>query len=124
MSQSAKISPPDVRLVESDREFFSRSGPLPVHWNDVRQFPRFYMRSRTEATIFPFKSQPDAEPVTCRVVTSDISRGGMCLMVGQQIFPGQRINVRLVSGQLRTLKVVWCRRVAEECYSAGMQFVG
>ncbi|HEY2411790.1 MAG TPA: PilZ domain-containing protein [Pirellulaceae bacterium] len=123
MSQAIENPPADVRLIESDQEFFSKSGPLPLHWNDVRQFPRFYLRSRTEAVVFPFQSQPTATPKACRVATSDVSRGGMNLMTGEQVFPGQRIDVRLASGDTRTLKVVWCRRVGQGCYSAGTHFV-
>jgi hypothetical protein len=123
MSSDPQNSSHDVQLVESDREFFSKSGPLPVHWNDVRQFPRFYFRSRAEAVIFPFQSQPNAAPKGCRVITGDVSRGGMSLITGEQVFPGQRIDVRLASGDMRALKVVWCRRIGEQRYSVGTQFV-
>jgi hypothetical protein len=123
MSSAVANGPPDVRLVESDVEFFSKSGPRPLHWNDVRQFPRFYLRSRAEAVVFPLKSQPDVTPQACRVLTSDISRGGMNLMLGQQVFPGQRIDILLASGETRSLKIAWCRRIAEQCYSVGAQFV-
>jgi len=123
MSQATENSSPDVQLKESDREFFSKSGPLPLHWDDIRQFPRFYLRSRTEAVIFPFQSQPTQVPKTSHIVTCDVSRGGMHLMTPEQVFPGQRIDVTLVSGENRTLKVVWCRRLGDRCYSAGTQFM-
>jgi hypothetical protein len=123
MSVVTHKPPPNARLIETDRDFFSKSGPLPLHWNDVRQFPRFYLRSRTQAVIFPFKTQPATAPKTCQVITGDVSRGGMNLITEEQAFPSQRIDIRLASGELRTLKVVWCRRVGERRYSVGAQFV-
>ena len=123
MSQVANNREPDVRLIESDQEFFSKKGLLPTHWDEVRKFPRFYLRSRSEAVIYPLKSQPTTEPKACKVATSDVSRGGMSLLLPQQVFPGQRMEVIFTSGDIRTLKVVWCRRIGDRCYSAGTQFV-
>lgn len=123
MNNAANNSESEVRLIESDQEFFSKSGPLPLHWNDVRQFPRFYCRSRTAAVIFPLRCQPQSTPQACQVLMSDISRGGMSLVMAQQVFPGQQVDVSLSSGEIRRVQVAWCRRRGDRCYSVGTQFV-
>lgn len=109
--------------VESDNEFFAKAGPMPVHWDDVRRYPRFYFRSRVQAVIHPLKNDPSAAPVTCMLLTRDLSRGGLNLLHTQQLFPGQMVEFALADGVMRTVKIAWCRKVANRCYSAGAQFI-
>jgi hypothetical protein len=115
--------PSDPSAVESDNEFFAKAGPLPVHWDDVRRFPRFYYRSRVQATIYPLKNDPQATPTTCLLLTRDLSRGGINLLHTQQLFPGQLVEFALSDGVIRKVRIAWCRKVANRCYSLGAQFV-
>ncbi len=107
-------------MIESPDDFFDNSGAMPRVFDDQRRFPRFYLRSCADATIFPL--QPDAEPLRCVVLTRDVSRGGMGLMHTAQLFPGQRIDLVLNGNIHKTLEVVWCRRAAENSYSVGCRF--
>ncbi len=109
-------------LVESDAEFFAKTGPLPLHWNDERRFPRFYYRSRMKAFIYPSKDQPERQPTACEVLLRDLSRGGVSLLHTQQLYPNQRLDVTLADGVTRAVKVVWCRRMTERCYAVGAEF--
>ena len=118
-----ELPPSDPAEVESDNEFFAKNGPLPVHWDDVRRYPRFYFRLRVQAVVYPLKNDPNAAPVTCMLLTRDLSRGGLNLLHTQQLFPGQLVEFTLTDGVLRTVKIAWCRKVANRCYSAGAQFI-
>jgi len=118
-----ELPPSDPTEVESDNEFFAKAGPLPVHWDDVRRHPRFYFRSRVQALIHPLKNDPAAKPTTCTLLTRDLSRGGLNLLHTQQLFPGQMVEFAMADGVIRTVKIAWCRKVANRCYSAGAQFV-
>jgi hypothetical protein len=125
MSEIAEeeLPPGNPTDVESDNEFFAKAGPLPGHWDDVRQYPRFYFRSRVQAVVHPLKNDPSAAPVTCMLLTRDLSRGGLNLLHTQQLFPGQFVEFALADGVLRKAKIAWCRKVANRCYSAGAQFI-
>jgi hypothetical protein len=118
-----ELLPGEAAEVDSDREFFAKAGPLPMHWDDVRRHPRFYFRSRVQAVVHPLKNDPSAVPVTCMLLTRDLSRGGLNLLHTQQLFPGQVVEFALADGVLRTVKIAWCRKVANRCYSAGAQFI-
>lgn len=118
-----EAQPGDPTAVESDNEFFAKAGPLPVHWDDVRRYPRFYYRSRVQATVYPLKNDPKAMPTTCMLLTRDLSRGGINLLHTQQLFPGQLVEFALSDGVIRKVKIAWCRKVANRCYSLGAQFV-
>jgi hypothetical protein len=56
------------------------------------------------------------------LLTRDLSRGGMNLVHTDQLYPGQRIDLVLLDGVLRTVEVCWCRRLANRCYSVGCRF--
>lgn len=109
--------------IESDNEFFAKAGPLPAHWDDGRRHPRFYYRSRMQALIYPAKDGPSAPPTACVMLTRDLSRGGINVLHTEQLFPGQRIDIKLADGVARSVRISWCRRIANRCYSAGGQFV-
>jgi hypothetical protein len=85
-----------------------------------RRFPRFAFRGRARAIVFPMR--PEAEPVDCEVMTTDVSRGGLSLVHRKQLFPGQQIL--LVLNDITSLvEVRWCCRAWAGLYAAGCSFV-
>lgn len=111
-----------VPAVESDADFFAKSGPLPTAWDEARRYPRFYYRARVQAVVYPFRGAPQP-PVECSLLTRDLSRGGINLIHTDQLYPGQRIDLTLLDGVRRIVEVCWCRRLAHRCYSVGCKFV-
>jgi hypothetical protein len=108
--------------IESDAEFFAKTGPLPTAWEEARRHPRFYYRARAAATVHPFRGAQQP-PIECTVLTRDLSRGGLNLLHTEQLYPGQRIDLVLLDGVPRTVEVCWCRRLANRCYSVGCRFL-
>jgi hypothetical protein len=105
---------------ESIPDFFSKSGPLPPSFDDVRRYPRFYFRTVAEATIYPIgKAQ---QPSDCFLLTRDLSRSGMSLLHNAQLFPGQRMEVILNGEPPRHVVVVWCKRQSPGNYLIGCKF--
>jgi hypothetical protein len=110
-------------MIESDRDFFAKAGPLPTDWDDARRFPRFYFRGRVSAKILPLTNAPQPEATECTMLSRDLSRGGINLLHTAQLFPGQRIEVVLTDGSPRLVEVSWCRRIASRCFTLGCRFV-
>jgi hypothetical protein len=103
--------------IESDKEFFGKSGPVPTTYDDARRFPRFYYRAYVQATIYPLR--PDqGEPQHCTILTRDLSRGGLSFLHIGQLFPGQRLDVVLNDGIQRAMEVQWCRRLRDPALPA------
>jgi hypothetical protein len=111
----------DGLSIEPAVEFFTKAGPLPPAWAERRRHPRFYFRACAEAKIYPFGPQ-DAPPKQCFVVTRDLSRGGVGIVHGEQLFPGQRIDL-VINCVSRSVVVVWCRRLVDQRYTAGCRFI-
>jgi hypothetical protein len=109
-------------LVESVDDFFTKEGPVPTCFDDVRRFPRFYFRSCAEAVIYPLSIKQEATPAQCFVLTCDISRSGLSLLHSVQLFPGQKVDIILNGDPPRPLEVVWCRRLADHRYAVGCRF--
>lgn len=108
--------------IETENEFFEKSGPLPTAWNEVRRFPRFYLRTIAKAKVYPPQAAPGQAPKECHVLTCDLSRGGLAFLYKSLLFPGQRVDVTLHDQAERSLEVLWCRRIGEGCYWAGGRF--
>jgi hypothetical protein len=106
-----------------DREFFSKSGPLPMRWSEVRRFPRFYCRSEASARISPPRAITWDETKSLPVITCDVSRGGLGFLCGEQLFPEQRLEITMPDEATFALKVVWCRRLAAARYAVGCVFM-
>ena len=107
-------------LIESDHEFFSKSGPVPVTMDDIRQFPRYFFRFCFTAKVQPGRF--NAEGGQHLLLTRDVSRGGLSVVHSEQLFPGQRLVVALNDAP-RTVEVQWCRKAAPNRYLAGCRFV-
>jgi len=98
------------------------AGPLPAGSDEARRFERYRYRSRVEATIHSLGDDPKAPPVRCAMLSRDLSRGGINLLHSEQLFPSQKIEI-VLSGATRWVEVMWCRRLANRCFSAGCRFV-
>lgn len=110
-----------VAMTEGVDDFFTKSGPMPAVFDDVRRFPRFYFRSVAQATIHPFCGR-GSQPQQSLVLTCDLSRGGVRLLHQDQLFPGQKIEL-LFNNQLHhAAEVSWCRRMAERKFIIGCRF--
>lgn len=111
-----------VAALAADREFFSKSGPLPMQWSDVRRFPRFYLRGEASAIVAPPRSTGFAAGRRIEVLTCDVSRGGLGLQCGELLFPEQRLRIEMPDGAAYAIKVVWCQRLGPGRYAAGCVF--
>jgi PilZ domain-containing protein len=106
---------------ETIAEFFAKTGHVPVSWDDDGCFPHFYYRSCAEATIYPLNGE--GEPTNCFLVTCDISQCGVSVLLHQQVFSGQRLDLVLNGEAPRPVTVLWCRRVKDGRYLTGCRFV-
>jgi hypothetical protein len=95
---------------------------LPSPYEDARRFPRSVFRGSAKATIYPRHPGPGREPVSCVVLTRDLSCGGIGIAHSEQLFPKQIVVLDAV-GKLLVGEVRWCRRVDEQFYVAGCRLV-
>ena len=85
-------------------DFFDKQGPVGTHWEDARQFPRFYLRT---AAAMEVESTLPAMPrlrQKCRVYVSDVSKVSIALLHSQQLYPGERLQLMLIDGATRTVR--------------------
>jgi hypothetical protein len=118
MSSNAEAG---LMAIEADREFFAKSGQLPTAWNDIRRFPRFYLRGEALAHVEPPYGDGKAE--TLAILTCDVSRSGVGIVSPRQLFPDQRLEIQMPAGPSYRLKTVWCRRIEAGRYAVGCAFV-
>jgi hypothetical protein len=107
-------------LIESDNEFFEKTGLLPMQYDDVRRFPRYYFRFCFTAHIYPPRGE--GEPTSHLILSRDLSRSGVSLVHTEQLFPGQRLVIDL-HDSVRHAEVQWCRRSGPQKYVVGCRFV-
>ena len=121
---AAQEIPPglNVCLLEPECDYFSKTGPLSTAWNEARQFPRFHYRHNVAVRIYP-PGDSLGTPVSRRILTRDISRGGMSLVHSEPFQIEQCIEISLPGGLVRCVAVLWCRKIGERCYLAGCRFI-
>jgi hypothetical protein len=109
-------SPETNAGIESDVDFFAKSGPLPTAFNERRRFPRFYYRAR-----IGHSSAGRDQPLCFARATG--TSGRRAVVHTEQLYPGQRIDLVLDEGSPRAVEVMWCRRIADRSYSIGCRFL-
>jgi hypothetical protein len=57
------------------------------------------------------------------VYMNDLSRKGCGFFHGEQLYPGERTRLVLPTGTDLPIEVRWCRRIDENCFQVGTQFV-
>ena len=118
-----KASKASVQLPKSWTDFLQKSGPVGTQFPEQRQHPRFFFRSVAaivvESTLPAFPRSGESE----RVFTKDISRAAVSFLHGEQLFPGERVQLTLANGQERETTVLRCRRVEAKCWEVAATFV-
>jgi PilZ domain-containing protein len=122
MSQFPELPDPGPVYPGLDAAIPAPTEPQPTSFHEARRFPRFHDRARIEAAIHPLGDDPQAPPMRCAMLTRDLSRGGINLLHSDQLFPGQKIEI-ILDDAPRWVEVLWCRRLANRCFSAGCRFV-
>ncbi len=92
---------------------------------DQRRYPRFACRGvHGRAALELFQSLPAVprKQLACRIVTLDLSRGGLRFLHSEPLFAGERMRVTFPNGKRRYLQVKWCRRLGERCFAIGTDF--
>jgi hypothetical protein len=114
--------PCSVRLPEDWGDFFDHSGPLPGDFDEQRRFPRFYCRTEGALICRPSLPSVPREQKCHRVFVKDISRSSMGFLHSEQLFPCEHVDVILPDGLKRSLQIVRCHKIGDECYDTAGQF--
>ena len=112
---------PGPEFIETDLEFQAEPGPLPPPQEDRRRFEREAYQHSVEAAIYPPHGSAASGPERCGVLTSDVSRGGVCILHTRPLYPEQRVDL-VLNGAERALRVCWCTKIGDRCYAAGCKF--
>lgn len=95
-------------------DLFSKSGPLPPHYDCRRAHPRFYL---------PAKALLTCEGQAYAGYVRDISRSGMGILAPVQFLPLQHVGVSMPDGRQLKVDIARCVRMGNNCYQCGTRFV-
>ena len=113
----------DINLPSEWRRDWERHGQLQSCSDTRRRFPRFHYRVSAILQCqetFPALTRPQALHL---VYTTNISRGGMAFLHSTELFPLERIRIKLRAAATQDLEVVNCRYIDERCFAIGCQFL-
>ena len=97
----------------STKEFFEKSGAMPIMPDSRRQYNRTYGRKQV---VIEYKGEFLAGYLT------DISRSGLGVISPVQMFPFDQLQGWLSENSSTKLRVKRCRREGERCYVVGCVF--
>ena len=112
MHQLLEICPCRIDLPPGFDGFFEQTGHRRAEFSDRRQFRRVLLR---EQALLQIQKQLSV------IYTSDLSRGGICFLHSEQLFPGDRIRIWRSSGADLHLVVARCLRHGPRCYECGAE---
>jgi hypothetical protein len=95
------------------KEFFGKSGPMPLHHENHRGYHRYFVR--VKAVL-----QRDEMKLGC--YTKDLSRQGIGLLSPVPLLPMDHVQLHLPNGSVLDLEIVRCRRIERECFDCGARF--
>lgn len=117
--------PCEVRIPAELRDDLEKSGMAPTTYDDVRRYPRLLCGGPTQRGALEYRQTFPAlvrQEGAAGVYIQDVSRGGCRFLHSELIYPGERLGIVLPAGLRRTIEVIWCRRLAERCFSVGARF--
>jgi hypothetical protein len=95
------------------RRFFEPKGPMRGHFDNRRTFHRYYLRGKAILA---------RRDTTLGIYTKDISRQGICFLSPVQLFPKERVKLRMPNGTQYELEIARCRREEDNCFECGTRF--
>jgi hypothetical protein len=112
-----------IELPGDQESFFGKTGLIPSQNDERRRFPRFYFRHaallKVQSTLPAFPREPSLK----RILTRDISRQGVGLLVDQQFFPKERCLLILPNVWTRSIEIASCRKLSARCFEVGARFL-
>jgi hypothetical protein len=113
----------DVELPGDQESFFGKTGPMPSQTDERRRNPRFYFRHaallKVQSTLPAFPRKVSLK----RILTSDISRQGVRLLLDQQFYPKERCLLILPNVWTRSIEIASCRKLCARCFEVGARFL-
>lgn len=99
-----------ICLPDGEEDFLGPQGPLPVQFEDCRQFRRFNCRGRAiliqDGTL---------EAIYIR----DLSRGGISFLCSHPLLPQDRVELIFPNGDLLKALIQRCRKHHSHCFICG-----
>ena len=95
-------------------DFFERHGPVPVHADSRRGYARLYLRQQAVIRL--------SDGTRLAGYTTDVSRKGIGFLSPVQLFPKDRLSIRVANSRDLPIEVVRCRRLESNCYRCGATF--
>src|SRR5271170_573364 len=90
-----------VKIPDDWTDFFEKTGPTGTCWEGKRQFEQYYHRAPAAITMLPTLPGLRRSGIAERLYVRDISRAGVGLLHGEELFPGERCRLILSDGILR-----------------------
>jgi hypothetical protein len=115
--------PCTIKLPVKWNDYFDRSGPLPPCFDDLRRFPRFYLRSPAALQNCGAMPALQRAPGPCRIYIKDISRSSVAFIHSEQLYPRENLRVMFIDGKVRSAEVLRCRRHQDSCFEVVVKFV-
>jgi hypothetical protein len=103
-----------VSLTSELRAAHTKTGALPTTQNERRRYPRFYFWRRA---ILEKGGRRSAG------YTRDLTKAGIGFLSPVQLFPCDEVGLTIESGQSFRVVIRRCRRLGDDCYECGAEFV-
>ena len=122
----------EIELPESWSDFFNVSGMTGSSPSEKRRAPRWKNRALAGLeyrSTFPVLPRNEAwHPIYIK----DLSRVGAAFVHSEQLYPLEQLQILFIDDRsaqllqndcLRTVEIVWCKRIQGKCFEVGCRFI-
>ncbi|HZZ72631.1 MAG TPA: hypothetical protein VFE24_10275 [Pirellulales bacterium] len=113
-------------MPESWKADFEQKGVAPTLPTCKRRYPRMRCRSRNALVPLELRQSLPAFPRVpgwCAVYLTDVGRGGIGMLHGEQLYPKEQFRIVLSEGTLGLIEIVRCERIDAHCFNIGARFL-
>ncbi len=113
----------ELQLPERPEEYFAATGNIPSIPDDQRRYGRTNIR--IAAALQYRRSIPSLmrKSEWHKIVMRDISRSGVSFLHSEQVYPTEQLMLIMPDGKPRSIEVMRCRRLSNQCYEVGANFI-
>ncbi len=118
--------PCEIELPPETRADFERIGPASTYPDEKRQIMRVYCGGAAFPGALQYRQSLSAitrHEGWHRVYVVNLSKRGLGFLHSEQLFPGERMRIVLLTGDCRTVEIAWCRCLGASCFRMGAMFV-
>lgn len=113
----------DLLIPSHLKESLGRRGVASPVYDDERRYVRYHFNTKAIIEFSQTLPAISRKHTVARIVTRNVSRGGLAFLHSEQLFPGELVTLWLPKGK-HNYRIIRCMAHGEQCFEMGAEVIG